>query len=254
MPKRAFLHLAPSEYAAKSVRNALASVGRDDEVIGWRDSYSDGPLSDADGDATLRAGWWSRLRGESVAAADLRDADLWDRVRASPAAVVLWHGPHAAEAIFAKRACFHLPDREPYEATTPGRTGRLPAFYGAVAISSEEDLVEAWRKRARVSDAAARAAEWLRLRADGGEWLRDLDGETIVHLPLTAHDDELVRTCRGDWRGSILVVGTVLTVRPRSDAFLFWRVRELLAAGVLEGRGAPNRVGLPDEVRPASPR
>lgn len=49
MPKRAFLHLAPSEYAAKSVRNALASVGRDDEVIGWRDSYSDGPLSDADG-------------------------------------------------------------------------------------------------------------------------------------------------------------------------------------------------------------
>ncbi len=92
------------------------------------------------------------------------------------------------------------------------------------------------------------------LRARAGDWIRGLDGEEIVHRPVTAYDAELVRACSDkDWTRSLRVVASVLADNPTGDALLCWRIRELLRDGALEGRGGNNRLGLPEEVRPRSP-
>lgn len=77
-----------------------------------------------------------------------------------------------------------------------------------------------------------------------------LDGEEIVHHPITALDADLVRACaNGEWTRSLIVVATVLADNSTGDGLLYWRVRELLRDGTLEGRGDNNRVALPEEIR-----
>jgi hypothetical protein len=101
-----------------------------------------------------------------------------------------------------------------------------------------------------VNDVRERAALWERLCARPGEWHRELAGDEIVHRPLDVFDPLLVNACNGTWTGSALVVGRVLANNATGDGVLAWRVRELLRRGVLEGRDGPNRLGLPQEVRP----
>jgi hypothetical protein len=262
----AFLHLASGSSAADVIRETVRRLGRNEVVIGMRDTYAEGPLQDADAGAASRVEWWSRLRGEPLDAADacaLDDADMWAQVRAAPSDVLLWHGPHPAERIFALRACWHLrdqPDRV-HEVALPVSGLRWkgvprPAFYHAVSIVGPNETATAWDSRTKVMDVTARAQRWDELRARPGEWLRFLVGENIVHRPVTACDPELVRACaKEEWTKSMLVVGRVLAHNPTTDLLLYWRIRELLRAGTLEGQGDENLAGLPREVRwgPPSP-
>ena len=174
---------------------------------------------------------------------------------------MLWHGPHPMERLFALRACWHLRQRPErvHEVAIPasGRTWRAgprPAFYDAIPLIGPHEAVPAWEQhRSRVTDIAERANEWEVIRARPGDWIRVLEGENIVQLPITSLDDELVEHCpEQDWTRSLLVVARVLSANAVTDSFLVLRVRELLRLGALEGRGDENRLGLPEEIRPAS--
>jgi hypothetical protein len=235
-----FLHLASGSSAADVIRETLRRLGRGEVVIGMRDAYAEGPLRDVDEGARSRVEWWSRLRGKPLDAAEagaLNDADIGAQVRVAPDKVMLWHGPHPAERIFALRVCWHLrdqPDRL-HEVALPA-TGRQwkgvlrPAFYDAIPVVGPNETVPAWERRARITDVTARAQRWEELRAQAGEWLRVLDDEEIVHRPVTAYDAELL-ACAHEWTESMLVIGRVLAENPTTDALLCWRIRELLRAG-----------------------
>ena len=257
---QAFLHLTSGSAAANVIRETVSRLERDEVVIGMRYPLAEGPLQDADEGASSRVEWWSRLHGKPLdadAARECDDVDIWTQVRAAPDDVMLWHGPHPEERIFALRACWHLRDQPErvHEVMLPPSatrwtTGVRPAFYDAIPIVGPDVTVQAWDRRAKVVDVTARARQWEELRGRPGEWVRVLDGESVVHRPITAYDAELLQALRNDeWTRSLKIVGTVLAANAVTGSLLYWRVRELLRAGTLEGRGDENQIGLPDEVR-----
>ena len=128
-----------------------------------------------------------------------------------------------------------------------------PSFYDAVALAGPDRTYGAWDLRAKVTDVAARAKRWEELRSQSGDWIRVLDGEAIVQLPITAHDPTVLEACAGDWADSTLLVGRILghADNPIGLSLVTWRIRQLLRVGALEGRGESRRFGLPSEVRPA---
>jgi hypothetical protein len=207
-------------------------------------------------------GWYNRINPE-LAANELPrdDSDLWQQVHASSADVMLWHGPHPVERIFAIRACWHLRDspERVYEVALPATGtrwkggGERPAFYDAVAIAGPNVAVQAWDHRTKVFDVAERANRWEVLRDQPGDWIRILDGEAIVQLPITAYDAAIADACSGrDWMRSSRVIGGILADHQIGYALLTSRIRELVRAGKLEGRGEQNRVGLPTDIRSTS--
>ena len=156
-----FVHLASGAQAAGVVRETLRRLGRHENVLAMADSFAEGPLKDVDAGADSRVDWYKRINPELVADALAGDdSDLWERVHASPADVMLWHGPHPVERIFAIRACWHLRDipERVYEVALAAtgsrwRGGRdRPAFYDAVAIAGPKATVTAWEQRAKIVD------------------------------------------------------------------------------------------------------
>ena len=238
------------------MREALRLLGRDEEVLSFVDTLSVGPLVDVDQGAALRVAWWRCVDGQPAPpekAVEL-DSDAWRRVRADERDVVLWHGHDPSERLFALRGCWQLrsqPGRV-HEVKLATRTSVvLPLFYVAIFTVGSRVLADSWAECERVTDVAARAKRWERLRRRRGDWLRDLRGERITHLPVDAHDGALLDACTdADWTKSARIVGHVLAKYPICDAVAVWRVRELLARGSLEGRGTNNYLGLPEEVRP----
>ena len=255
-----FVHLASGVQAREVVRETLRQLGRHEAVIGMRDSFTEGPLADVDAGAASRTEWYRRINpGLPPEELPDNDADLWDRLRVSSAGVMLWHGPHPVERIFAIRACWHLrnePKRVYEVALSPAgqqwRGVERPAFYDAVAIAGPKATIPAWAQRAKVIDVSERAKRWEELRGQPGGWIRVLDGEAIVALPVTAFDDAIVKACAGEWTDSLHLTGRIIAENPLGLSLLTWRIRELLRSGTLEGRGDRNRIGLPAEVRPLS--
>jgi hypothetical protein len=257
VPEQEFLHLVAVEEEVHHLQETLRRLERSETVIGFRDSYAEGPLSDVDAGAASRIEWYKRIWPDPTDA-PREDSDLWEQVYASPAKVMLWHGPIPVERIFALRACWHLrhsPERV-YEVALPA-TGRLwrrgvarPAFYDAVGVVGPDGLTAAWEGRTKVTDVSARAKRWEELRDQPGDSIRALEGETLVRLPLTAYDDAIVKACNpGQWTASKRVVGRVLADHPIGLALVTWRVREIIRDGALEGRGGSNDICLPAEVR-----
>jgi hypothetical protein len=78
--------------------------------------------------------------------------------------------------------------------------------------------------------------------------LRRLEGAVIVDAPITAYDSD-VMSAAASWTPTARVVGHILAQRALSYAFLAWRIRELLLAGALQGRGDTDDCGVPTEVR-----
>jgi hypothetical protein len=255
------LHLTSGPAGADAVRAALRLLGRDEQVIGLGDALAVGPLSDIDHGAASRLDWWTRVSGRPPDGAEggvFDDSAVWQTVTDDDRDVVCWHGPHAHEWLCALRACAKLRSQATrvhevrLVAPAPGANGRaLPAFYGAVPIVGPAALADAWAACGPITDVEARAGRWAAIRARSGDWFRELEGDEVVHLGVDAYDERIVDACKRKWTDSILVVGRVAAVTPTGDAVLGWRCRELMGPGVLEGRGATNRLGLPDEVRRA---
>lgn len=244
-----------SENAAACLREGLRLVGRNDDVVHFSDDLTVGPIHDVDRGAASRAAWWRRVDGNKVwpTPREVDETGIWKRVVGDDRSVVLWYGPHPLEYIYALRACWFLrraPSRISEVRLPPHSNPRLPAFYGAVGIVGPQGVAAAWPSVRRVRNVDRRAAQWVELRRKRGDSFRQLRRSRIIELPMTAHDADFTSACAGTWTSSTLAVARVLSQVPTGDAVLSWRVRELLASGVLEGRGRRTRLGLPNEIRP----
>ena len=258
MSEAAFLHLGSAKAAADVISEGLRRIGRDEPAIGGTDILTEGPLRDVDESGALRAGWWQKLRGTTAEEEGtwFASAGLWDQVLSSNASVVLWHGDHPMDRLFALQACWHLrsaPQRV-FEVALPPRVlragelghpgGRLVAVRGPDIVAAE------WERRRKVTDVRERAGLWEKLRDREGEWVRVLDGGDVVELPITCFDEQFTAECGdGEWQSSLLVVASLLATTTAGYDFVLWRLRQLLVDGVLEARGPENRIALPEEMR-----
>lgn len=257
MRDRPFIHLTQRIAGADSVRAGLDLLGRREEVFCSFDDLAVGPLHDVDRDAAARVAWWRRVVGRTFKhsrSQPLDEAPIWTRIVDDGRDVVVWHGPHPAEYMHALRACWWLrltPSRV-FEVRLPAADNpTLAPFYGSVAGSRPERIAAAWShvRRVRRGTVENRAKQWFALRRQRGDRFRELRRGRIIELPVTVHDEALMRAAKA-WSSPFRGVGRVIDRHPTGDYVLFWRTRELLAAGRLEGRGR-GRLGLPKEVRAA---
>ncbi|MBI2392162.1 MAG: DUF1835 domain-containing protein [Deltaproteobacteria bacterium] len=256
----AFIHLVSGESAGGVVRETLRKLKRREELVVIRDALNVGPLADVDAGGAARIEWWNRVYSKQLPPRETRKLDesaAFHRLAATDTSVVVWHGPHPSERLVLLRACWYLRDapERTFEVESPPLQSRnLPPFYGSIAIASRDTAERLWEHRRHVADVDARAAEWQRVRATPGDWFRVLEGERLVDVPVTSLDSELVNACSAEWTSPSRVIGTVLVDHPIGDRVLAWRVRELLRAGLIEGRGEGPHSGLPAEVRTPSER
>lgn len=251
-----FVHLVASRMAATRVRSLLRRLCRRETVVSFADPLSVGPLRDVEEGADERIAWWERVAAPPYKAPPRSDVDRARRFRSlvdGPSRVLVWHGPEASERMLRLRTCWYFrasPERCSEVALRARPSSYLAEFYAAVAIAEQDELEAAWQTRGAIRDVEAHAADWHRLRTESHDGFRSLEGEHVVERPITDLDAALIAACEGGWRRSLHVLGMVMADNAIGDVVLCWRVRELLREGAIEGRGAPNKVGLPEELRP----
>lgn len=183
----------------------------------------------------------------------LDDGAIWKTIVQDRRNLVLWYGPHPTEFLYALRACWMLrrtPERL-YEVRLPPHPNPdLEPFYGAVGIVGPDGVVRGWPTLRRVRDVSRRAERWVALRSGPGDTMRLLDGWRLREHPISFRDAQLLEHCGVDWTASINVLAQgVARGGPTGDGVLCWRIRELIRAGAVEGRGPRTRFGLPKELR-----
>ncbi|MDR6292241.1 MULTISPECIES: DUF1835 domain-containing protein [Inquilinus] len=250
------LHVCCGDSAAEVIRAGLNLP--EAAVLVLRDDLAVGPLGDVDSDRPdARAAFWHAVFPDEDRAAIETGGRLVDQLaeeaavlRALPDAAetfVLWHGSGAAEQLKLRRAIWALRDATaPLEEVAVGPDllpGALRRDMTAVGMLEPEDVPRAAATARPVDpDRRARlAAEWERLRADGGG-LRHHRGGIITTHPIDAHDAEILAAVGTDWMPAARVIGQPMgTIAGffATDAFCFWRLRQLAAQGRVEFEGSP---------------
>lgn len=250
------LHLCCGDSAAEVIREGLNLP--ESAVLVLRDDLAVGPLGDVDSNRPdARAAFWHALLAEADREAIETSGRLIEQLAAEAATlldlpdaaetIMIWHGSGAAEQLTLRRALWALRD-----AAVPIReveVDRAAAGHfrgdGMTAVAMlEPPRVPAAEATARPVDAGRRArlaAEWQRLRADSGGLRHHRDGIITTH-PIDAHDAEILAAVGPDWMPAARVVGQpmgTITGFFATDAFVFWRLRQLAAQGRLEFEGSP---------------
>ena len=165
------LHVAPGASAAGSLRQAIRASGRSDNVIGFSDDLSCGPISSDD--PSQRTAWWASVRDEwpDIAA-------FWNRILSTPDRLVVWFGRHSAqEHAFYLSLAYRLGDR-PYDIidvtglqlprrSPSGEPGLSPPAL-AVSIMPEDELALLFgtERPITIQERENAAGCWRRLKAE----------------------------------------------------------------------------------------
>jgi hypothetical protein len=244
------LHLCCGDSAAGVIREGLPEAA----VLVLHDDLAVGPLGDVDSDRPdARAAFWHALLAEEDREAIESGGALVDQLAAEAAAlrhlpdaaekIIIWHGTGAAEQLTLRRALWALRDAAvPVEEVVVGPE-LLPAAgrrdMAAVAMLPPEAVAAAPARPVAPERRARLAAEWERLRAEGDGLRHHRDGTITTH-PIDAHDDEILAALGPDWEPAARVIGRpmgTITGFFATDAFCFWRLRQLAAQSQAEIRG-----------------
>ncbi|MFE0757493.1 DUF1835 domain-containing protein [Inquilinus sp. NPDC058860] len=259
------LHLCCGDSAAGVIREGLP----DSAVLILRDDLAVGPLGDVDEDRPdARAAFWHALLAEKDRTAIETGGALVEQLAAEAAAlrhlpdaaerIVIWHGTGAAEQLMLRRALWALRDAAtPVEEVAVGPEllpGAGRRDMTAVAMLPPQDIPRAAATARPVAPERRTrlAAEWERLRADSGGLRHHRDGAITTH-PIDAHDQEILAALGPDWRPAARVTGQpmgTITGFFATDAFCFWRLRQLAAQGRAEIRGDISAIRRCEARRP----
>ncbi|MGK9167944.1 DUF1835 domain-containing protein [Inquilinus limosus] len=249
------LHLCCGDCAAEVIRAGLGLP--ETEVLPLRDDLAVGPLGDVDDDRPdARAAFWrvllaeedrGRIEAGGGALADQLAAESAALRRLPEAAskIVIWHGTGAAEQLMLRRTLWALRNAATAVEEVAVGAELLPEAkrrdMTAVAMLPPEDAPGAAARPVAPDRKARLAADWERLRADGGGLRHHQDGAITTH-PIDAHDEEILAPLGPDWQPAARVIGGpmgTITGFFATDAFIFWRLRQLAAQGRVEFEGSP---------------
>jgi hypothetical protein len=226
------LHIAPSDSAGGSLREAISLAGLDEEVLACRDDLSCGPI--ATGDAAERAAWWARYHDD---ANDGHLALFWERVTGTSDRLVLWTSRLSAQEHACFLACVDRLGDHPYQVidVTPGkvRVSHLRGEKLRPLIGSEQPLSAEARMQASMC--------WRKLKAENAPFrLNTPDG--LVSGPIDCFDAFLVQRTPIEGERIILIVSEVMGIDADGqvgNVLLVARVVALVEAGKLVADGDP---------------
>ena len=227
------LHVVFGCSAAASLRQALETVGRDDEVLGLRDSFSFGPI--ADDDAETRQGWvelelgytgWGEITHQS--------ARFLQRSLSHPGPITLWNSRDVAS----DQAGFLW---------WLSRAGDRPVSIveaSCLGIMSEPQMLPLLDTGIPLSDELRTSYKvlWTRLQTENAD-LRVLEAGKLVSAPITYFDDQLLSHATPDWQKMAWIVALTLgdfadtEVYQTDDLVLGARLADFAEEGKLEWRG-----------------
>jgi len=235
------LHVAPGASAAGSLIQALQRAGLNEDVIGFPDDLSCGPI-DTD-DPQARIAWWAPYYSN-------RDFDdigaFWDRLLASKDRLVLWFSHNSARELACFLACADRLGSQPYaiiDATRPRP--------GYVSIM-RPDLLASLTDSARIPTAEEKESfreHWRRLKRENAPF-RIASPQGLISAPIDYFDSFLLNRAallsNASSTGAKIarVVAEVLgvdceTYNQVGDVMLLARVVALVENGKLLADGDP---------------
>ena len=237
------VHVTMDGTAAHCVEALIAGKAGERQTI-VQDSLDLGPLRDLHTAAGLaaRAAWFSKVYEaadcegwaehieERLGLADLAQAPGPDEI------AMIWTGANAMEQTILRAVCHAWPqtqlwisDVAPLGAGFAGRS--------AVAVCSLDQLRQALAQARPLSapEREALAAEWRALTSDGHMLRLYQDGALQSHDE-SWFDEALLAQCEPTFKRAIYVVGHVMGYAADyiADTFLFYRLRTLIARGLVE--------------------
>jgi len=247
-----FQHIVSGDMASDSLRQALELD--DADIVNMRDDLAVGPLGDVDGPALHRADFWRRVYGPEASEFEALhgrfEARLADTTAAfrglphDPRPCLIWHGSGATEQLTLRRACHFLADasRDVWAVEIlPADHAPLPPHWcTAVAVQKPHELARIFDRRRRLSlqERKPLAQEWVAFVSAGhDDSLRHPIPGGVETRPITGYDSRVLAEMTREWERTVRVVGNTMGHAEDaliSDAFIFWRVRELARAGKLE--------------------
>lgn len=253
------LHIVFTLSAAVDLREGLAIAGRDEEVIGLPDDWSQGPINSTDLDARLEV-------VEDLLEIEIDDDDrasietFWRKALDSTRQRIVWFSQWSTMEYCGFLEWLRRNDNTNFELAdltdqsipdtrTPG------IFYPVQCVSLVRG--ELFAKYALWDSAAAPDQQslsswtklWKQLRTDNAP-LRVMTPDGLASAPIDYFDGHLLKHATHGWRFDRYLVGHAMSdmayesFRPRGifqcgDLVLFTRVRALVEQGALEGLGDP---------------
>ena len=248
----AFQHIVSGNCAADSVRAALHL--EDGDIVNMADDLAVGPLGDVDGDGSLRATFWRRVFGPQAAEFEsmhgpfalslAKVAAAFRGLPQDPRPCLVWHGSGATEQLTLRRTCHFLANtpREIWsvEILPKDQTPLPPHWCTGVGVQNPDELARIVTRRRKLTTGERErlAAEWRACVGNGETGtLRHPVLGGIETRPISDYDPRVLAETTGSWQETRRIVGNTMGHAEDamiSDAFIFWRIRELARTGLLE--------------------
>jgi hypothetical protein len=236
-----FQHVICGHSAVGSIKKTLGLSETD--FVNMLDDLSVGPLTDVDATpATERVAFWFAVWHHPDMETYFQHglAEVSQAFCALPNDLrpcLVWFGTGANEQMALYRVAHALQDspREIWAAEAPLRGAKSAV---GVCIPSTLQTMYSARRLLSPAERDEYVARWLALCAESRpETLRHFKAGKVETRPISSYDHYIRDATRRDWTVSARVVGQVMAdiadAWP-SDMFLYWRMREMTKAGLLE--------------------
>jgi hypothetical protein len=232
-------HVSTGDLAAQNIA-ALIAGRLDERQIIVDDCLAYGPLRDVHTAAGLaaRAAWLDRMFEAAGYADDAQDwgthPSVSDLAPAPDEIALIWCGQNAMEQTLLRALCHAWPQSQLWISEVPRFTADFEGRT-AVAVCSVDKLRKAQARPLTPDERNALADEWVALTTQDHTLRLYLEGK-LASCDERFFDEALLSQCSSDFKRAIYVVGQVMGEAADyvSDAFLFYRLRALIAHGVVE--------------------
>lgn len=258
------IHITNGDVAAASLRAALASTQRNEEVLALRDDLAFGPIRAVDSDVHERAAFWQQVLDERdrdvVSELNEQNATLERLVGSAATNIVVWHAQSASDQLVLRRVAWYLrtqPQRLNEVALgtreLPRETAPRADGASTIGMFGADALAARIRKAAPISvlRIGRLALEWQDVRRLNGDvrcW-RENRFVTGTYAPI---DDAWLQHTDDRWQMATNVAAQVMKVDFGvcvTDAIALWRCRELVTAGRLALSGEARQQWRDVQVR-----
>ncbi|MCG1017442.1 MULTISPECIES: DUF1835 domain-containing protein [Burkholderiaceae] len=258
------IHITNGDVAAASLRAALASTQRNEEVLALRDNLAFGPIRAVDSDVHERAAFWQQVLDERdrdvVSELNEQNATLERLVGSAATNIVVWHAQSASDQLMLRRVAWYLrtqPQRLNEVALgtreLPRETAPRADGASTIGMFGADALAARIRKAAPISvlRIGRLALEWQDVRRLNGDvrcW-RENRFVTGTYAPI---DDAWLQHTDDRWQMATNVAAQVMKVDFGvcvTDAIALWRCRELVTAGRLALSGEARQQWRDVQVR-----
>ena len=232
-------HVSMGDLAAQNIAALIAGKPDERQII-VEDCLAYGPLRDLHTAAGIdaRAAWLDRMfetAGYADDAQDCKPNPGLSNLAPDPDEIALiWCGQNGMEQTLLRALCHHWPQSQLWISEVPRFTADFEGRT-AVAVCSVDKLRQAQVRPLTQDERDALALEWVALTTQDHTLRLYLEGK-LASCDERFFDEALLSQCSSDFKRAIYVVGQVMGEAADyvSDAFLFYRLRALIARGVVE--------------------